>query len=245
MAPSIQMTLGRDMNLQLPAPPPPTPIPGSDLTTLAAMVEDFRPVHAPPGDPSIFTCKFNDATLLGYNSATGVTCATRTDLRGLFHLDLDNPHTVEFINSRVPGHLDQAHHQHSENAGLASNNQQTPSILTSPLPSRPSIHSPIPYIRYDSPSVPPTLPPTDRHSVFFAMPNSAPEGEPILPLLTRLVSAYFLRNERPTYRDLMTFGSAPGLHLHAPHNNGLHEYWLHEQDFLLKISRYFEGREDL
>ena len=47
------------------------------------------------------------------------------------------------------------------------------------------------------------------------------------------------------YRDPMTFGSAPGLHLHAPHDDGLHEYWPHEQDFLLKISRYFEGREDL
>jgi hypothetical protein len=246
MAPSVQTTLGRDLNLQIP-PPPPTPTSSSDLTTLAAMVEDFRPVHAPPGDPSLFTCKFNDATLLGYNSATGVTCATRTDLQGSFRLDLDNPHAVEFINSRVPGHLDRAHHQNSENTDHATNNQQTPIVSSSPRlpPQSWTQHGPIPNIRYDSPSVPPTPPPTDRHSVFFAMPDLPPEGEPIPPLPTRLVTAYFRRNERPTYRDPMTFGSAPGLHLHTPHDDGLHEYWPHEQDFLLKISRYFEGRDDL
>lgn len=47
------------------------------------------------------------------------------------------------------------------------------------------------------------------------------------------------------YHDPMTFGSAPGLHLHAPHDDGLHEYWPYEQDFLLKILRYFEGCKDL
>ena len=245
MAPPIQTTLGRDLNPQLPAPPPSTPISSSDLTTLAAMVEDFRPVHAPPGDPSLFTCKFNDATLLGYNAATGVTCATRTDLQGSFRLDLNNPHAIEFINSRVPGHLDQAHHQNSEDADHAPNNQQTPFVPTLPQIPPHSSNGPIPYIRYDSPSVPPTPPPTDRRSIFFTVPNLPPEGEPLQPLPPRLVSAYFRRNERPAYRDPMTFGSAPGLHLHAPHDDGLHEYWPHEQAFLLKISRYFEGREDL
>jgi hypothetical protein len=62
---------------------------------------------------------------------------------------------------------------------------------------------------------------------------------------TGRIATYFRRNECPAYRDPMTFGSAPGLHLHTPHDDGLHEYWPHEQAFLLKISRYFEGREDL
>jgi len=78
MAPSVQTTLGRDLNFQLPtiAPLPPLPsTPSSDITTLAAMIEDIRPVHAPPGDPSLFFCKFTDTTLLGYNT-TGITCAT-------------------------------------------------------------------------------------------------------------------------------------------------------------------------
>jgi len=42
----------------------------------------------------------------------------------------------------------------------------------------------------------------------------------------------------------MTFGGAPRLHLHAPHDDGLQEYQPHEQDFLLKITHYFEERED-
>ena len=79
MPPPSQTTLGRDLSLETPPPPLP-PDPGSDLTTLAAMVEDIRPARAPSGDPSLFTCKFNDATLLGYNSTTGVTCATRANL---------------------------------------------------------------------------------------------------------------------------------------------------------------------
>jgi len=47
-----------------------------------------------------------------------------------------------------------------------------------------------------------------------------------------------------TTRCTITFRSTPGLHLHAPHDEGLCKYWPHEQEFLLKILRYFEGNED-
>lgn len=244
MAPPIQMTLGNNLNLQMlpPAPPPPAPNSHSDLMMLMAMVEDIRPVHSPPGDPSLFQCKFNDATFLGYNAATGVTCATRADLRGSFHLDLDNPQAAEFINLCIPGHLHRFHQRSSENGSHAFNNQQT--IITPPSPPQPN-PIPLPSIHHDAPSAPPTSLPVERQAVFFAMPDLPPEGEALSPLPHKLVTAYFRHEERPKYDDPMTFGSAPGLHLHSPHDDGLHEYWPHEQEFLLKISRYFKGKEDL
>lgn len=245
MASPVQTTLGRDLSLEIP-PPSSTPTSNSDLTTLTALVQDFRPIHTPPtGDPSLFQCTFHDATILGYNNFTGITCATRADLRGLIHLDLDNPQAAEFINSRVPGHLDRIRQTSGIAGHLALNNQQTTSPPFTPPATR--VHTPP--ARHDSPNPlptpPPKPPPHAQHLVYLTMPNLPSEDEPIPPPPTKLVAAYFRRNKRLTYRDPMTFGSSPGLHLHAPHEDGLYEYWPHEQTFLLKIARYFEGREDL
>jgi hypothetical protein len=68
MGPPIQMTLGQNLTLQLPslALLPLMPNSSPDLMMLAAMVEDFQPIHAPLSDPSLFHCTFYDAILLGY-----------------------------------------------------------------------------------------------------------------------------------------------------------------------------------
>jgi len=66
MAPSIQTTLRRDLNLQLPAPLPSTPISSSDLMTLADMVEDF----------CLFTCLPVILPYLLVNSTTLPSLAT-------------------------------------------------------------------------------------------------------------------------------------------------------------------------
>ena len=99
MSPPVQATLGRDLSLEIP-PPLLTPISNSNLTTLTALVQDFRLIHTPPsGDPSLFQCTFHNATIIEYNNFTGITSATRADLQGSIHLDLDDSQAAKFVNT--------------------------------------------------------------------------------------------------------------------------------------------------